>query len=397
MFPLSPPPDHAGLNDARYYPPSPGFTRAHPQPSHRHHYHHNHMGVGGRDNRLMTGMDNSLVRAIEEVMASESGSRSPSVASDRSRSSSRRSSRRRHHRGHAMIRVGSPHAGIQSHSAQGFYGYNGEGEVYQSNTLPRSGSSKRMPAMPQRSPRHVASGASPLVTNVSLNKDQYTRSASNELLDPRGSRGTGPPHDHPPPAEMPQAIPDDYPITFQPANPTFQATNSHTTTFQATNPHTASPPTSTAQFSDDGDYDHITEEIPPPPPPRANFQPPSSTLAPQPPSESVSPRSPASSGSQFPQELFQAIQKRANSKERVTRPINPASSMVTSAGPVSRTFSDSQVKSKPPTRFTAASLAAYERGNPPTPPTRVSSNQGRNDSQPGGVPPPPPPPPVRST
>lgn len=386
-------PDHAGLNDTRYYPPSPGFTRAHPQPSHshrhhyhhNHHHHHNHLGVGGRDNRLMTGMDNSLVRAIEEVM-SESGSRSPSVASAGSRSSSRRSSRRRH-RGHAMIRVGSPHSGMHSHSAQGFYGYNGEGEVYQSNTLPRSGSSKRMPAMPQRSPRHVANGASPLVTNVSLTKGQYTHSASNEPLDSHRSRGAarlGPPHDRPPPAEMPQAIPDDYPIAFQ-----------------ATNPHTTSPPTSAAQFSDDADYDHINtpqEEIPPPPPPRANFQPPSSMLAPQPPSESVSHRSPSSSGSQFPQELFQAIQKRANSKERDTRPINQASSVATSAGPVSRTFSDSHAKSKPPGRFTPASLAAYERGNPPTPPTRVSSNQARNESQPGVTPPPPPPPPpVRST
>lgn len=325
----------------------------------------------------MTGMDNSLVRAIEEVMASENGSRSPSVASAGSRSSSRRSSRRRH-RGHAMIRVGSP-VGLQSHSAQGFYGYNGEGEVYQSNTLPRLGSSK-MPAMPQRSPRHAATGASPLVNNnVALTKGQYTRSASNEPIESRRSRRAvlpgSPPPDQPPPTEMPQAIPDDYPISFQ-----------------ATNPHTASPPTSTAQFSEDADYDHINS-------PQEGI-PPSSMLARQPPLESVSP---PSSASQFPQELFQAIQKRATAKEvtqHVTRPTNPASSSATS-GPVFRTFSDSRVKSKPPappTRFTPASLAAYERGNPPTPPTRVSSNQGQNDSQPGvPPPPPPPPPPVRST
>ena len=388
-----------------YYPHSQGSTHAQPHPSHGHSHHHSHhshhsVSSGGRDARLMVGLDSALVRAIEQVAASDTGSRSPSVSSSisGSRNNSIRRSRRRHHRGHAAghgghrePRVSSP---VGTHSAQGFYGYDREGDAYQSNTLPRSG-----PSGPQRSPRHQE--VSPLIASAATPKTPCVRSASNEILETRRPRPIPPlaashdmshdaSHDHrDPPVEMPQALPDE-PLIFQ-----------------ATNPHTISPP---VPSSGEADYDHInTPPVPSPPPPLpANFKPPTAKLVPprQPPPPQ---RSPPSSSSQFPQELFNAIQKRANSmdtspgvaKPTTSSPAQP--SPIIAPAPPPRTVSDRRGKSihtSTPARFTPAFLSAYNRGNPPSPPIRSSSNQGQNNSlvsNQAGVPPPPPPPPVRSS
>ena len=397
-----------GLN---YYLPSPASSQAHPPPSHSHHHHHH--GNGGRDNRIMAGMDMSMVRAIEQVSASEAGSRSPSVSSMGSRSSARRSGRRRHHHrsGHHRgdPRVHSPVTG-PSHSAQGYYyGDFGYRDPYQSNTLPRSGSKTASPHMPSRSPRHhVMPEASPLVSKTTTPPGRYVRSASNEILEVRRHQPhLRPPleeshdvsHDQQPPlVEMPPALPDEYPLAYH-----------------ATNPLSTSPPVSNSQVSGEGDYDHIRPsgiKAPPPLPP-VNLKPPTSTLAapPQPNSSSSSPhspRSPSSEGQQqqeFPQELTSAIQKRA---KVIGSSPSPASSSPGQAPPPPppRTVSSHQERRgrsrNVAARFSPAVLSAYNKGNPPTPPSRGSSSlQGQSNpltsNHAGAPPPPPPPPPVRSS
>ena len=404
--------EHLEHHDANYYPPSPKFTRAHPHSSHHHHqnhHHHHHQGYSGsgRDNRLMVGLDTTLVRAIEQVTASEAGSRSPSVSSVGSRSSARRSGRRRHHhRGYRDVRIHSP-VGGPTHSAQGYYGYYREGEQYQSNTLPRSGSKRSSSAaMAPRSPRIQArNDASPLVNNLTTPTNHHIRSASTELVETRShhhhhrhhavpvdvSRDAA--HDQHP-TEMPQALPDNehYPAVFR-----------------ASNPLTTSPPSSSSTGSAEADYDHIAPSpvggvpAPPPPPlPPANLKPPSSKLIPpqqMTPSSSSphSPRSPNSTSSgEFGQELFSAIQKRAVANSSNT-PAAPVSMMMTSPDsspssapppPPPRTVSDPLRGGRG--RFTAVMLSAYN-----TPPASNGLQNGSLVSnQVGGAPPPPP---VRSS
>jgi hypothetical protein len=401
---------HHGLN---YYPPSPASSRAHPHSSHSHHSHH-HGNGGGRDNRITAGMDLSMVRAIEQVSASETGSRSPSVSSVGSRSSARRSGRRRHHHrnGHHRgdPRVHSP-VGGPSHSAQGYYnGYYLQGDArdpYQSNTLPRSSSKTASPHMTSRSPRHhMTSEASPLVSKVTTPPGRHVRSASNELLEVRRQRHhLRPPleesHDHQGPVvEMPPALPDEYPLVYH-----------------ATNPLSTSPHVSTSQASGEGDYDHIRPSAvkPPPlssvnlkPPPMARLatptQPNSSSSSPNSPRSPVSPSS-SSSGQQhqqFPQELTAAIQKRSNAISS-----SASSSPQAPPPPPPRTVSTSHQERRgrarnPAARFSPAMLSMYSKENPPAPPTRgPPSLQGQGNplasDHTGVPPPPPPPPPVRSS
>ena len=415
--------EHLSHHDHNYYPPSPASSRAHPHSSHSHHsYHHgNNNGGGGRDNRIMAGMDLSMVRAIEQVSASETGSRSPSVSSMGSRSSARRSGRRRHHHrnGHHRgdPRVHSPVAG-PSHSAHGYYyGYylqeDGR-DPYQSNTLPRSNSKTASPHMTSRSPRHhVASEASPLV-KMNTPPGRHVRSASSELLEVRQQQHHLRPtleeshdmsHDHQGPVvEMPPALPDEYPLVYH-----------------APNPLSTSPPVSASQASGEGDYDHIRPSAVKPPPPLSsvNLKPPMATLATpsQPSSSSNSPNSPrsptspssSSSGQQqqplFPQELNSAIQKRANAISSSSTSAN--SSPQVPPPPPPRTVSNGHQEGRGRSRNTAARyspamLSHYNnKGNLPPPPTRGrSSLHGQSNplgtGQPG-VPPPPPPPPVRSS
>ena len=385
------------INGANYYPPSPGSQRAHTHSSHSHHHHH-HGYNGGRDNRLMTGLDNSLLRAIEQVTAGEGASRSPSVSSVGSRSSVRRSGRRRHHhRGYRDVKIHSPVNG-PSNSAQGYYGYyHGalEGEQYQSNTLPRSGSKHSSPNMPPRSPRNnIRNEASPLVNNMTTPPSHYVRSASNEILEARSPHHrhhvptldmSHDQHGSGAPVEMPQALPDEeYPMVYC-----------------GTNPLTTSPLTS-SQRSGDGDYDHIAPS-PVPALPLANLKPPTSTLVPPQPmtSSSNSPHSPRSLNSpgQFSDELFSAIQKRAiHSNENaspatVSRATTSNSSPSNAPPPPPRTVSNRRTNNtSSSSRYTTAMLSAYNNGNPPTPPVR-----GPMTNQAGAPPPPPPPPPIRNS
>ena len=334
------------------------------------------------------------------MTASEVGSRSPSVSSMGSRSSARRS-RRRHHRGHHAgsnghrePRIHSP-VGGPSHSAQGYY--HDVGEEYLSNTLPRSVSSKHSsPNMPHRVPRHpTTTEASPLVNNVA--SPRYVRSASNEILETRRRPGVPSPLDmsHDQRGTPGQALPDEY-----------------VTVYHATNPLTISPPGTSSHISEDGDYDHITPSPapPPPPPPRGNLDPPvaAALTASLPSTSPINP--PSSTESQFPQELFQAIKKRANSNDTSPGVARTASNSAQPSPPSAVAPPPKSVSSRrgrshqggaTNSRFTAAMLSVYDKGNPPTPPVRGSSfRQGHNDSlasnQEGAAPPPPPPPPVRS-
>ena len=265
-----------------------------------------------------------------------------------------------------------------------------------SNTLPRSGSKQSSHGMPQRSPRHPPmTGNSPLVNNAA-GPSQHVRSASNEILETRRDRPIPSPldmsHDHP--ASMPRALPDEFP-------------------YHATNPLTISPPMTSSQMSEqeEADYDHISPTpgaVPaPPPPPPENLKPPMATLAAPLPSTSSStspgsPNPPPSPGTQFPQELFNAIQKRANSMDTSPSVSKATSSSPALPAPPPRTVSNRHGRSKQTSsRFTATMLSAYDKENPMTPPTRgPSSSQGQTNSlvsnQPGVPPPPPPPPPVRT-